>query len=75
MGYLGGAMQEIGVQSLDQEDPLEKEMVTHSNILSWRILWIEKADRLQYIRSQRVRQDSVTEHECAQNTEYHRPEL
>ena len=68
-------MQETGVQSLDQEDPLEKEMVSHSNILSWRILWIEKADRLQSMRSQRVRQDSVTEHERAQNTEYHRPEL
>ena len=50
-------MQETGVQSLDQEDPLEKEMETHSNSLSWRILWIEEADRLQSMRSQRVRQD------------------
>ena len=68
-------MQETGVQSLDQEDPLEKEMETHSNILSWRILWIEEADRLQSMRSQRVRQDSVMEHEPAQDTEYHRSEL
>ena len=31
-------MQETGVQSLGQEDPLEKEMVTHSSVLAWRIL-------------------------------------
>ena len=33
------AMQEIWVQLLDQEEPLEKEMATHSSILAWRILW------------------------------------
>ena len=33
------AMQETGVQSLGQEDPLEKEMATHSSILAWRIPW------------------------------------
>ena len=33
------AMQEIWVQLLDQEEPLEKEMATHSGILAWRILW------------------------------------
>ena len=32
-------MQEIGVQSLIKEDPLEKEMATHPNILAWEILW------------------------------------
>ena len=35
------AMQETQVQSLYQEDPLEKEMVTHSSILAWRIPWTE----------------------------------
>ena len=36
------AMWEIRIQSLDQEDPLEKEMATHSSILAWRIPWTEK---------------------------------
>ena len=36
------AMQETQVQSLDQEDPLEKETETHSSIFSWRIPWTEK---------------------------------
>ena len=36
------AMWEIRVQSLGQEDPLEKEMATHSNILAWRIPWTEE---------------------------------
>ena len=51
------AMQETQVQSLDQEDPLEKEMVTHSNILAWRIPWTEVPGRLQSMGSQRVRHD------------------
>ena len=37
-------MQETRVQSLCQEDPLEKEMATHSNILAWRIPWTEEPD-------------------------------
>ena len=48
------AMQETWVWSLSQEDPLEKGMATHSNILSWRILWTEELGRLQSIGSQRV---------------------
>ena len=36
------AMRETWVQSLGQEDPLEKEMATHSSILAWRIPWMEK---------------------------------
>ena len=36
------AIQETWVQSVGQEDPLEKEMATHSNILSWEILWTEE---------------------------------
>ena len=45
--------QEIQVQSLGQEDPLE-EMATHSSILAWRIPWTEEAGRLQSMGSQRV---------------------
>ena len=41
------AMQETWVQSLGQEDPLEKEIATHSSILAWRILWTEEPSRLQ----------------------------
>ena len=40
------AMQETWVQSLGREDPLEKEMATHSSILAWRIPWTEKSDSL-----------------------------
>ena len=39
-------MWETQVRSLGREDPLEKEMATHSNILAWRILWIEEPGRL-----------------------------
>ena len=38
-------MQETSVQSLDQEDPLEKGMATHSSILAWRVLWTEETGR------------------------------
>ena len=48
------AMQETQVQSLDQEDPLEKGMATYSSILTWRIPWTEKPGGLQSMRSQRV---------------------
>ena len=41
------AMQETWVQFLGQEDPLEKEMATHSSILAWRIPWTEEPGRLQ----------------------------
>ena len=51
------SMQETWVQSLGQEDPLEKKMVTHSGILAWRILWMEEPGRLQSMVSQRVRHD------------------
>ena len=39
-------IQETRVQSLGQEDPLEKEMATHSNILAWKIPWTEKPEGL-----------------------------
>ena len=45
---------ETWVQSLGQEDPLEKEMETHSSILAWKIPWTEKPSRLQSTGSQRV---------------------
>ena len=52
-------MQETQVQSLDQEDPLEKEMASHSSILAWRIHWTEEPGGLQSMVSQRVRHDWV----------------
>ena len=51
------AMQEAQVQSLGQEDPLEKAMATHSSILAWRISWTEEPGGLQYMGLQRVRHD------------------
>ena len=47
-------MWETRVQSLGQEDPLEKEMATHSSTLVWKIPWTEEPGRLQSIGSQRV---------------------
>ena len=53
-GFPGGsavknlpAMQEMQVQSLGEEDPLENEMATHFSILAWKILWTEEPDGLQ----------------------------
>ena len=51
------AMQETQVQSLGGEDPLEMEMVTHSSILAWRILWAEEPVRLQSLEAQRAGHD------------------
>ena len=45
-------MQEMQVRYLGREDPLEKEMATHSSILAWEIPWSEEPDRLQSMRSQ-----------------------
>ena len=65
-GFPGGsvvknlaAKQKMWVRSLGQEDPLEKEMATHSKILAWAIPWTEE---LQSMGSQRVRHDLATEH-------------
>ena len=49
--------QEMRVQSLGWEDPLEEGMATHSSILAWRIPWIEEPGGLQSMGSQRVRHD------------------
>ena len=54
-------MQEMWVQSLSWEDPLEKEMATHSSILAWRIPRTEEPCGLQSMGSQRVRHDWATE--------------
>ena len=55
-------MQETWVLSLGPEDPLEKEIATHSSILTWRIPWTEEPGRLQYMGLQRVRNDWASEH-------------
>ena len=72
LGFPGGAylvaqmvkllptMRETWVQSLGQEDPLEKEMATHSSILAWKIPWTEEPGRLQSMASQRVGHDWAT---------------
>ena len=51
-------MQETPVQPLGEEDPLEKEMATHSSTLAWEIPWTEEPGGLQSMGSQRVRHDS-----------------
>ena len=54
------AMQETRAQSLGREDPLEKEMETHSSTLAWKIPWTEEPGGLESMGSQRVRHDWVT---------------
>ena len=51
------AMQETWVRSLGWEDPLEKEIATHSSILAWKIPWTEEPGRLQSMGLQRVGHD------------------
>ena len=51
------ALRETQVQSLGQEDPLEKGMVTHSSIPAWRIQWTEEPGQVQSMESQRVEHD------------------
>ena len=52
-------MQETWVQSLGREDPLEKEMVTHSDILAWEIPWTEEPGELQYLVTKQQQQDGL----------------
>ena len=54
------AMQETRVLSLGQEEPLEKEIATHSSFLAWEIPRTEKPGRLQSMGSQRIRHDRAT---------------
>ena len=56
--------QEMQFQPLDWEDPLEKEMAIHSNILAWKVPWTEPAG-LQSMGSQRIGHDGATEHAYA----------
>ena len=51
------AMRDAQVRSLDREDPLEKEMATHSSILAWKIPWTGEPGRLQSMGPQRVGHD------------------
>ena len=51
------AMQETWLQSLGQEDPLQKEMATHSSFLAWEIPWTQEPGRLQSVGLQSVRHD------------------
>ena len=53
-------VQETRVRSLGWEDPLEKEMATHSSILAWKISWTEEPGGLQSMGLQRVGHDLVT---------------
>ena len=53
-------MQETQVWLLGSDDPLEKEMATHSNIFAWKIPWTEKPGGLQPMESQRVGEDWAT---------------
>ena len=50
-------MWETGVRSLGQDNPLEKEMASHSSILAWKITWTEEPGRLQSVGLQRVGHD------------------
>ena len=66
-GFPGGsveknlrAMQDMGVQCLGQEDPLEKQTATHSRILACEISWTEEPGRPEPTQSQRVRHDWAT---------------
>ena len=54
------ATQETQVRSLGQEDPLEKEMTTHSSILAWRIPWTEESGELQSSGLQSLEHDWKT---------------
>ena len=68
LGFPGGSLvknqpakQETWVRSLGQENPLEKEMVTHSSIVAWEIPWTDRPDRLYSMGLQRVGHDLATE--------------
>ena len=53
-------VRETRVRSLGREDPLEKEMATHSSIPAWKIPWMEEPGRLQSMGSKRIGHDRVT---------------
>ena len=61
-------MQETWVRFLGQEDPLKKEMATHSSTLAWKISWTEGPGGLQPMELQKVGHDLATEHICIHRT-------
>ena len=61
-------MQEMCVQSLGQEDPLEEEMAAYSSILAWKIPWTEEPGGLQSMGSQRVGHNLATKQQETQLT-------
>ena len=72
-GFSGGSLvknlssvQETQGQSLSWEDPLEKEMVTHSSTLAWKIPWTEEPEGPQPMESQRVGRDLTTQQQQQQ---------
>ena len=71
------AMRETWVRSLDWEDPLEKEMATHSSILAWRIPWMEEPGGLQSTGSQK--ESDMTEqlhfHFLSQHSQKHKKQF
>ena len=62
------ANQETRAQSLGQEDPLEKEMSTHSSILAWEILWTKEPSRFQSMGLQKVSHNLSTKQQQQQQT-------
>ena len=64
-------MQETWVQSLGQEDPLEKEMATHSSILAWRIPWTDEPGGLQFMGLERVRCNWAHVHTYGKEARYY----
>ena len=50
-------MQEMQVRSLGGEDPLERDIATHSSVLAWEVPWMEEPGRLQSMGSQRITHD------------------
>ena len=69
------AMRDTWVQSLGQEDPLEKEMATHSSTLAWRVPWTEEPGRLQSMGLQRVGHDWATSLSLTIQSSNHSPSL
>ena len=63
--------QETQVRSLGREDPLEKEMATHSCILAWRIPWTEEPDGLQAVESQKKKKKNLDTTERLNHTQHH----
>ena len=62
--------QETGVQSLGQEDALEKETATHCSILAWKIPWTEESDSLQFMGLQRIGHNLATKQQQQQNISF-----